>query len=352
MLLSQQPEGPRQSGPIPERKMADRNLQVVLASRPGGRAEESNFRLVEGEVPEPADGQLLIRVKWLSLDPYMRGRMNEGKSYAARVELGEVMVGGTVGEVAASRHPQFGVGDKVLGSQGWQRFALSDGKGLVKLPDPRLPETVWLGAAGMPGVTAWMGLTQIARPKAGETLCVSAASGAVGSVVGQLAKIAGCRVVGIAGGPAKCDYAVKELGFDACVDYRAGGLDAALKAASPEGIDVHFENVGGEILDAVLRRVNPGARVPLCGLIAGYGGTDIPIRNVFSLLVNRVRLQGFIVSDRMDLWPGAMRDLAGHVGAGRIRYRETIAEGLEAAPRAFIGMLQGENFGKQLVRVA
>jgi NADPH-dependent curcumin reductase len=332
--------------------MAEKNLQVVLASRPAGGVVESNFQFVESEVPAPAEGQVLVRVSWLSLDPYMRGRMNEGKSYAARVELGEVMVGGTVGVVIASRHPRFAPGDKVLGTQGWQRYALSDGKGLVKLPDPRLPDTVWLGAAGMPGVTAWMGLTQIGAPKPGETVVVSSASGAVGSVAGQLAKIAGCRTVGIAGGAAKCEYVVKELGFDACLDYKAGGLDASLKAAAPARVDVYFDNVGGEILDSVLRRVNVGARIPLCGLLSGYNGAEIPIRNVFSLLVNRVRLQGFIVSDRMDLWPGAMQELAAHVAAGRIRYRESIADGLAAAPRAFIGLLKGENLGKQLVRVS
>jgi len=330
----------------------DSNVQVVLASRPAGWVDESNFRLVEGPVPVPRDGELLVRVDWLSLDPYMRGRMNEGKSYAARVELDDVMVGGTVGTVLASRNPKFAEGDKVLGMLGWQRFAVSDGKGMMKLPDPRLPETVWLGAAGMPGITAWMGLGQIGAPRPGETVVVSAASGAVGSVVGQLAKIAGCRAVGIAGGTAKCDYVVKELGFDACVDYKAGPVDPGLKAAAPDGVDVYFDNVGGEILDAVLRRVNAGARIPLCGLIAGYNGGDIPIRNVHSLLVNRVRLQGFIVSDRLDLWPGAMTELAGHLAAGRIKYRETIATGLASAPRAFIGMLKGENFGKQLVKVS
>lgn len=331
--------------------MSEKNLQVILASRPAARAEESNFRLVESAVPAPGEGEVLVRVEWLSLDPYMRGRMNEGKSYAARVELGEVMVGGAVGSVVASRHPKFAPGEKVLGTLGWQRYALSDGKGLVKLPDPRLPETVWLGAAGMPGITAWMGLTQIASPRPGETVVVSAASGAVGSVAGQLARIAGCRAVGIAGGAAKCDYVTRELGLDACIDYKAGPVDAALKAAAPGGVDVYFDNVGGEILDAVLRRVNTGARIPLCGLISGYDGGEIAIRNVYSLLVNRVRLQGFIVTDRMDLWPGAMEELAGHVAAGRIKYRESVAQGLEAAPRAFLGMLRGENFGKQLVKV-
>jgi NADPH-dependent curcumin reductase CurA len=332
--------------------VSESNLQVVLDSRPAGWVEESNFRIVTAPVPVPGEGEVQVRIDWLSLDPYMRGRMNEGKSYAARVELGGVMVGAAVGTVTASRTPRFAAGDKVLGMLGWQRWAVCDGKGLMKLPDPRLPESVWLGAAGAPGITAWIGLKQIGEPKAGETVVVSAASGAVGSVVGQLAKIAGCHAVGIAGGAAKCDYVVKELGFDACIDYKAGPIDADLKAATPAGVDVYFDNVGGEILDAVLRRVNTGARIPLCGLIAGYNGADIPIRNVFALLVNRVRLQGFIVSDRMDLWPGAMNELAGHVAAGRIKYRESIAEGLESAPRAFIGMLKGENFGKQLVKVS
>ncbi len=332
--------------------MSETNLQVVLASRPTGWVEEANFRFVEAPIATPGEGEVLVRVDWLSLDPYMRGRMNEGKSYAARVELGEVMVGSAVGTVTASRHPRLAAGDKVVGMLGWQRWAVADGKGLMKLPDPRLPETAWLGAAGAPGITAWMGLAEIGTPKAGETVVVSAASGAVGSVVGQLAKIAGCRAVGIAGGAAKCDYVVRELGFDACIDYKAGPIDAALKSAAPAGVDVYFDNVGGEILDAVLRRVNNGARIPLCGLISGYNGADIPIHNVFALLVNRVRLQGFIVSDRMDLWPGAMQELAGHIAAGRIKYRESIAEGLQAAPRAFIGMLKGENFGKQLVKVS
>lgn len=332
--------------------MSERNLKVVLAARPEAGVRESDFRLEEAPVPQPAEGEVLVKVRWLSLDPYMRGRMNEGRSYAARVEIGDVMVGGTVGEIVASRHPKFAPGDRVVGLLGWQRYGLSDGRGLHPLPDARLPETVWLGAAGMPGVTAWMGLRSIGEPKAGETVVVSAASGAVGSVVGQLAKIAGCRAVGIAGGKTKCDYVRDELGFDECIDYKAGPVDAALKAAAPAGVDVYFDNVAGPILDAVLRRVNPGARIPLCGLISGYDGADIPLRNVFSLLVNRVRLQGFIVSDRMDLWPEAIRELSGHLAAGRLRYRESVAEGLESAPRAFIGMLHGENFGKQLVRVA
>lgn len=331
--------------------MSESNLQVLLARRPRGAVQEADFRLAESPVPAPGEGELLLRLRWLSLDPYMRGRMNEGRSYAARVELGEVMVGGAVAEVLASRHPGFAPGERVVGSLGWQRYALSNGRGLMKLPDPRLPETVWLGAAGMPGVTAWHGLARIGEPKAGETVVVSAAAGAVGGVAGQLARIAGCRTVGIAGGPEKCEYAVRELGYDACLDYRAGRLDEALRAAAPEGVDVYFDNVGGAILDSVLRRVNPFARIPLCGLIAGYDGAEIPIRNVLALLANRVRLQGFIISDHLDEWPGAIRELAGHVAGGRIRYRECVAEGLENAPRAFIGMLRGENLGKQLVRV-
>lgn len=344
-------EAPIVPHPAREEKLNEKNLRIVLASRPAGWVEPSNFRLEEAPVPEPGEGEALVRVKWLSLDPYMRGRMNEGRSYAARVELGEVMVGGTVGEVLASRHPKLAPGDLVVGNLGWQRFGVAPAKALMKVPDPRLPETAWLGAAGMPGVTAWMGFREIGGLEAGQTVVVSSASGAVGSVAGQLAKIAGCRAVGIAGGAAKCDYVTKELGFDACVDYKAGPVHESLKAACPGGIDVVFDNVAGEILDAVLRRVNARARIALCGLISGYNGQDIPIRNVFSLLVNRVRLQGFIVSDRMDLWPGAIAELAGHVAAGRIRYRETITEGLESAPASLIALLKGENLGKRLVRI-
>jgi NADPH-dependent curcumin reductase CurA len=338
--------------PPPEEKMNESNLRIVLAGRPAGWVEPSHFRLEEVPVPAPSDGQVLVRNRWLSIDPYMRGRMNEDRSYAPRVELGEVMVGGTVGEVAASRNAKFAPGDIVVGNLGWQRFAVSDGKGLMKAPDPRLPETIWLGAAGMPGVTAWMGFREIGGLEPGQTVVVSSASGAVGSVAGQLAKIAGCRAVGIAGGAVKCDYVVNGLGFDACVDYKAGSLDAALKDACPSGIDVYFDNVAGEVLDAVLRRVNARARIALCGLISGYNGQDIPLRNVFSLLVNRVRLQGFIVSDHMELWPEAIGTLAGHVAAGRVRYRETISEGLESAPGALIALLKGDNFGKRLVRIA
>jgi len=313
--------------------------------------EESNFRLVETEVPALRDGELLVRVHYLSLDPYMRGRMDDAKSYAASQALGEVMIGGTVGEVVESRNPRWPVSELVVGTGGWQELHVSDGKGIMKVARG-LPESVYLGAVGMPGVTAWYGLLQIGKPKAGETVVVSAASGAVGSVVGQLAKLRGCRAVGIAGGPAKCAHVVNDLGFDACVDYKAEAFREGFKAAVPDGIDVLFENVGGAVFDASLARMNAFGRIALCGLIAGYGGQDISLRNVRSILVNRLLVQGFIVSEHMELWPEALKELGAHVAAGKIKYRETVAQGLESAPRAFIGLLRGENLGKQLVKVA
>jgi NADPH-dependent curcumin reductase CurA len=330
-----------------------KNRRVVLASRPAGWVTEANFRLEEVALPQPGAGEVLVKNAFLSLDPYMRGRMNDGKSYAARQELGEVMIGGTVGEVVESRNPKFAAGDKVLGMLGWQQYGLSDGKGLNKIDASRVPVSAYLGVLGMPGVTAWVGLLDLCQPKAGETVVVSAASGAVGSVVGQIAKLKGCRAVGIAGGKAKCDYVVKELGFDACVDYKAGALNDGLKAALPDGVDCYFENVGGEILDAVLRRMNAFSRIAVCGLISQYNATEpYGVKTFQSILTNRIKVQGFIVSDRMELWPAALADLAGWVAAGKIKYRETVTEGLENAPKAFIGLLKGENFGKQLVRLA
>jgi NADPH-dependent curcumin reductase CurA len=328
------------------------NRQILLVSRPSGLPVEANFKLVETPVPEPAEGQLLVRNHWLSLDPYMRGRMDAVKSYAKYVELGEVMVGGTVGEVVASRHPKFAVGEFVTGALGWQDYALSDGSALRKVDPRQAPLSYYLGVLGMPGVTAWMGLLDIAQPKPDETVVVSAASGAVGSVVGQLAKVKGCRAVGIAGGAKKCEYAVAELGFDACVDYKRGRLHDDLKAAVPGGIDVYFDNVGGETLDAVLRLMNPFSRITICGLISQYSAQEqYGVKNLRSILVNRIRMQGFIVSDRMQLWPQALAELGEHVAAGRIKYRETVATGLENAPRAFIGMLRGDNLGKQLLKL-
>jgi NADPH-dependent curcumin reductase CurA len=304
-------------------------------------------------LPQPGAGEVLVKNAFLSLDPYMRGRMNDGKSYAARQELGEVMIGGTVGEVVESRNPKFAAGDKVLGMLGWQQYGLSDGKGLNKIDASRVPVSAYLGVLGMPGVTAWVGLLDLCQPKAGETVVVSAASGAVGSVVGQIAKLKGCRAVGIAGGKAKCDYVVKELGFDACVDYKAGALNDGLKAALPDGVDCYFENVGGEILDAVLRRMNAFSRIAVCGLISQYNATEpYGVKTFQSVLTNRIKVQGFIVSDRMELWAKALPELIGWVAAGKIKYRESVAEGIENAPAAFIGLLKGENFGKQLVKLA
>jgi hypothetical protein len=328
-----------------------KNRRIVLASRPAGWVTEDNFRLETVELPPLSDGQVLVRNEWLSLDPYMRGRMNEGRSYAASQPLNETMIGGTAGEVVESRNPKFAAGDKVVGYLGWQEYGLSDGSGLTKVDTSRIPLSAYLGAVGMPGVTAWYGLNRIIEPKAGETVVVSAASGAVGGVVGQLAKIAGCRAVGIAGGPEKCRYVVDELHFDACVDYKNEDVARALKAACPDGIDGYFENVGGAIMDAVLPRMNAFGRIALCGLIAGYNGQPIPIGNPTWFLVSRLKLQGFIISEHMDVWPQALKELGAHVATGRVRYRETIAHGLENAPAAFIGMLQGRNFGKQLVKL-
>jgi NADPH-dependent curcumin reductase CurA len=326
---------------------------VLLASRPTGWVSEANFKVEDAPLPSPAEGEVLVRNLWLSLDPYMRGRMNEGKSYAAKQEIGEVMIGGTVGEVVESKHAKFAKGDQVLGMLGWQQYGLSDGKGLNKVDASRVPLSAYLGVLGMPGVTAWVGLLDICQPKAGETVVVSAASGAVGSVVGQIAKIKGCRAVGIAGGKQKCDYVVKELGFDACVDYKAGALNDDLKAALPKGIDCYFENVGGEILDAALRRMNPFSRIAVCGLISQYNATEpYGVKTIQSILTNRIKMQGFIVSDRMELWAKALPELAGWVATGKLKYRETVTEGLENAPRAFIGLLKGENFGKQLVKLS
>jgi NADPH-dependent curcumin reductase CurA len=277
--------------------------------------------------------------------------MDEARSYAPSQKLDEVMIGGTVGEVVESRNPRWRPGQVVVGTGGWQEYFISDGGGLLAVDAGTLSPSVYLGAVGMPGITAWYGLRRICQPKAGETVVVSAASGAVGSATGQLARLAGARAVGVAGGPAKCQHAVKELGLDACVDYKAAGFREAFKAATPKGIDAVFENVGGAVLDASLSRMNAFGRVALCGLIAGYDGQDIAIRNARSILVNRLTVQGFIVTDHMDIWPEAMKELGALVAQGKIRYRETVAQGIESAPRAFIGLLRGENLGKQLVRM-
>jgi hypothetical protein len=335
------------------------NLKILLHSRPTGAPTADNFRLESGPVPVPAPGQLLLRTLFLSLDPYMRGRMSDAPSYAAPVAVGAVMAGGTIARVETSLHPGFAAGDLVLAYGGWQSYALSDGAGLTRL-DPALdPPSLALGVLGMPGFTAYMGLLEIGQPRAGESVVVAAASGAVGSVVGQIAKLKGCRAVGIAGGPRKCAYVVEELGFDTCVDHRGADLPQALARACPDGIDVYFENVGGAVFDAVLPLLNPRARVPVCGLIAQYNDTDpAPGTNLLGLLprtilTKRIRMQGFIIFDDFGPRFGEFQQAMGDwVRAGRIKYREDVVEGLENAPAAFIGLLQGENFGKLIVRVS
>ena len=328
-----------------------RNRRVLLASRPSGWVTEADFRIEEAPLPEPAQGEVLVRNLWLSLDPYMRGRMSDAKSYVKGVELGEVMVGQTAGEVVESRHSTLRVGDKVLTQLGWQLYGTT--REAMRVDERRAPLSAYLGVLGMPGMTAYFGLKEIGQPKAGETVVVSAASGAVGSVVGQLARLWGCRAVGIAGGPAKCEYVRKELGFDACVDYKAGDLGAALKDACPKGVDVYFDNVGGEIFDTLLARMNLHARVVVCGLISEYNATQpYAIRNWRAVLVNRIRLQGMIVFDWKERYGEALGALAGYFGQGRLKYRESVVEGLENAPRGLIALLRGENFGKQLVKLA
>lgn len=330
------------------------NLQVLLASRPHGPVTEKNFRFVEATVPSPGAGEVLVRNLYLSLDPYMRMRMNDEKSYAPPVRIGEVMVGGTIGEVVESKAPGFEPGAIVAGRLGWQLYALADASGLRRIDTRGAPLSAALGVIGMPGVTAWYGLLRIGDPKPGETVVVSAASGAVGSVVGQVAKLKGCRTVGIAGGSAKCNYVVHELGFDACVDYKSEDIERKLREAAPDGIDIYFENVGGRVFDAVLPLLNAFARIPFCGYISEYDDNSAAhgVRHLRSLLVNRVRLQGFIISEHLDIWDEAVADLAAWLGSGKLKYRETVAHGLENAPAAFIGMLKGLNLGKQIVKLA
>ena len=329
--------------------------RIVLASRPQGAVTPDNFRLETADIPELQDGQVLVRNHFLSLDPYMRGRMNDSKSYAEPQPLNEVMIGGTVGVVEASKNPSFAVGDSVVGMFGWQEVGISDGRGIQKVDTRHIPLSAYLGSVGMPGVTAWYGLNKIMHPKPGQTVAVSAASGAVGSVVGQLAKLKGCRAVGFAGGKDKCDYVVNELGFDACIDYKAAkdpkDLYKMLKEATPDGIDAYFENVGGTILDAVLSRMNPFGRIAMCGMIAGYDGQPLPLQNPQLILVSRLTIEGFIVSEHMDVWPEALRELGGFVAQGKLKFRESVADGLASAPEAFMGLLKGKNFGKQLVKL-
>ncbi len=332
-----------------------KNRQIVLTSRPRGLPQESNFRLVETDLPELGNGQFLVRTHYVSVDPYMRGRISEAKSYADPVALGDVMIGGAVGRVVESRHPRFKVGDVAVGYWGWQEYAISDGEGVYPFDTSVAPMSTALGVLGMPGMTAYFGLLEIGKPQPGETVFVSGAAGAVGSVVGQIAKLKGCRVVGSAGSPAKVDHLIQELGFDAAFNYKeVKDYAAKLDEVCPEGIDVYFDNVGGPLTDAVFTRINIRARIVVCGQIDQYNAEEPPQgpRLLWHLIVKRARAEGLLVFDFAEQFPAAQRQMAEWLQAGKIKYRETIVDGLENTPRAFIGLFHGENLGKQLVRVA
>ena len=334
------------------------NRRIVLARRPQGAPTAADFRLEMQPLPVPGPGQVLLRTRYLSLDPYMRGRMNEGPSYAPPVAIGAPITGQTVSVVTASNVSSFTPGELVLANSGWQDYGLSDGRDLVKI-DPALPQPSYaLGVLGMPGLTAYVGLLDIGQPRAGDTVVVGAATGAVGSVVGQIAKIKGCRAVGVAGGRDKCDYARDALGFDDCIDHRAADLPQRLAAACPRGIDVYFESVGGAVLAAVVPLLNVGARIPLCGLIGWYNlekpppGGDRTPQLLFTVLRQRLKVQGFIIFDHYHRTAAFLEDMRAWVQEGRVRYREQVIEGLENAPRGLMGLLQGENFGKLVVHVS
>ncbi|WP_346351254.1 NADP-dependent oxidoreductase [Oceanimonas sp. AH20CE76] len=340
------------------KQTANRNRQITLASRPVGAPTRENFALKETAIPEPAEGQLLLRTLYLSLDPYMRGRMSDAKSYAEPVAVGDPMVGGTVSRVHASRHSGYQPGDWVLSYSGWQDYALSDGEGLIKLDPAHMSPSWALGVLGMPGFTAYMGLLDIGRPQAGETLVVAAATGAVGSMVAQIGKLKGCRVVAVAGGEEKCRYALETLGVDVCLDHKAGDFAEQLAGACPDGIDIYYENVGGKVLGAVLPLLNTGARIPVCGLISQYNATTLPDgpdrlgQLMATILIKRMTVKGFIIfDDYAHRYDEFVQDMSQWLREGKIHYREQIVEELEHAPEAFIGLLQGQNFGKLVVRV-
>lgn len=325
---------------------------VVLRRRPDGEPRESDFEVVEDAVPSPGAGEVLVRTIWLSIDPYMRGRLSDVKSYATPVQIGEVMTGETVGVVVASADPAFAPGDLVVGGRGWQTYTLSPAKALVKIPPGGAPLSTYLGVLGMPGVTAYSGMTDIGKPKAGETVVISAASGAVGSVAGQLAKRAGARVIGIAGGPDKCLFVQETLGFDDCIDHRSLDLTQALIDSCPNGVDVYFENVGGAIQEAVFAQLNPFARVVMCGMVSQYNEAELPPGpNLGFVVRRRVLIQGMIVSDKPERFAEWRKLAAPWVADGSLRYREDVIDGLENAPMALTGILSGQNFGKLLVRV-
>jgi NADPH-dependent curcumin reductase CurA len=325
--------------------------RIVLASRPQGKLRTENLRMEDAVLPELKEGEVAVRNHYLSIDPYMRSRMDDVRSYAPPQGLDAVMIGATAGEVTESRHPDFRVGDKVVGMLGWSEMGMAPGQTLRKVDDSRVPLSVYLGASGMPGITAWYGINRLLKPAAEETVLISAATGAVGSIAAQLARQRGCRVVGIAGGPVKCAYAVDVLGLDACVDHRLPYLDESVAQAAPQGIDAVFENVGGACLDAALASVNPHARIALCGLIAGYDGDSLAITQVRNLLSMRVNLQGFLITEHLEIWPQAIAELTDLIATGKLVYRESVAQGLEAAPQALMSLLQGQNLGKQLVKL-
>ncbi|TPG63907.1 NADP-dependent oxidoreductase [Ewingella americana] len=336
------------------------NRRIVLASRPHGAPTADNFRLEKQDIPTAQAGQLVLRTLFLSLDPYMRGRMSDAPSYAAPVQIGEVMTGGAVSQVVSSNSPEFKPGDRVVGSTGWQDYAVADAKAVKKLEGAALKHpSLALGVLGMPGFTAFMGLLDIGQPQAGETVVVAAATGPVGSLVGQIAKIKGCKVIGIAGGAEKCHYAVEHFGFDQCLDHRAADLDKRLKEACPDGIDVYFENVGGAVFDAVLPLLNTKARIPVCGLVSQYNATGLQEgQDRLSLLAStilrkRLRMQGFIIFDDYGhRYPEFAKQMSEWFEAGKVKFREDIVDGLENAPQAFIGLLEGKNFGKLVVKVS
>ena len=334
--------------------MSDVNREIHLNAYPEGWPNDDTFRLVETTIPEPGDGEFLVHNLYMSVDPYMRGRMRDVKSYVPPFQPGHVLDGGSVGRVVKSNHPDFKPGDHVVGAQGWREYYTSDGTGQRKVDPSLAPLSTYLGVLGMPGLTAYVGLLDIGRPKQGETLMVSAAAGAVGSVVGQIGKIKGCRVVGSAGSAEKVEHLTSDLGFDAAFNYKEVDLHESLSRTCPDGIDIYFENVGGEMLEAVLPRMRPHGRIPVCGMISQYNNTEPAPgpKTIISIIPNRLLLQGFIVSDSFDRLPEFTRDMAGWIQEGKIKYDETILDGIESAPRAFIGMLKGENTGKMLVKLA
>jgi NADPH-dependent curcumin reductase len=327
------------------------NKQIVLDSRPTAKVAASHFRAAESAMPQAGEGEIVVRHHYLSLDPYMRGRLSDAKSYAKPQEVGAVMGGGAAGEVVESKNPRFKAGDFVVGPGGWQQFSLSDGAGWTVVDAKTIPLSAYLGVVGMPGVTAWYGLNEIIKPKAGETVVVTAASGAVGGVVGQLARLKGARAVGVAGGPDKCAYVRGELGFDACVDHRSPSFAADMQEALPGGVDGLFENVGGEPFLQTLKRTNDFARIAICGLIASYEADPTILPDMRLILVRRLKIEGFIVSDHLPLWPKALAEIGGLVASGRLKYRETVRAGLDAAPQALVDLLHGGNFGKMLVKL-